>query len=45
VVAGIDTNIALFQELMIQPDILDGNYDIHWLERWMKSQAELAAAS
>ncbi len=30
VVAGIDTNIALFQELLVQPDIIDGNYNIHW---------------
>ncbi len=44
VVAGIDTNIPLFQELMSQPDIIAGDYDIHWLERWMKSQAALAAA-
>jgi acetyl-CoA carboxylase biotin carboxylase subunit len=42
VVAGIDTNIALFQELLVNPDILAGNYDIHWLERWMKAQAEAA---
>jgi len=40
VVAGVETNIALFQELLIQPDIIAGDYDIHWLERWMKAQAE-----
>ena len=39
VVGGIDTNIALFQELLAQPDIIRGEYDIHWLERWMASQA------
>ena len=39
VVGGIDTNIPLFQELLQQPDILAGTYDIHWLERWMASQA------
>ncbi len=39
VVGGIDTNIALFQELLIQPDILAGDYNIHWLENWMKAQA------
>ncbi len=38
VVAGIDTNISLFQELLQQPDILAGDYNIHWLERWMKTQ-------
>ena len=39
VVGGIDTNIPLFQDLLQQPDILTGDYDIHWLERWMASQA------
>jgi acetyl-CoA carboxylase biotin carboxylase subunit len=40
VVAGVDTNIALFQELLTQPDIRDGAYNIHWLENWMKAQAQ-----
>src|SRR5580698_6019266 len=39
VVAGIDTNITLFQELLAQPDIITGDYNIHWLENWMKAQA------
>jgi acetyl-CoA carboxylase biotin carboxylase subunit len=39
VVGGIETNIPLFQELMAEPDFLRGDYDIHWLERWMASQA------
>ena len=39
VVAGIDTNIGLFQDLLQQPDILAGTYNIHWLENWMKAQA------
>ncbi len=39
VIGGIDTNIPLYQELIAQPDILAGDYDIHWLERWMKTQA------
>ena len=38
-VGGIDTNIPLFQDLIHQPDFLAGTYDIHWLERWMASQA------
>lgn len=38
VVAGIDTNIALFQELLANPEIVAGNYNIHWLENWMKAQ-------
>jgi acetyl-CoA carboxylase biotin carboxylase subunit len=42
VVGGVETTIPLFQELMNQPDILAGDYDIHWLERWMKSQQDVA---
>ena len=39
VVGGIDTTIPLFQELIKQPDILDGNYDIHWLEHYLARRA------
>src|ERR1700744_4364033 len=39
VVAGVETNIALFQELLANPDIIRGDYNIHWLENWMKAQA------
>ena len=39
VVGGIETTIPLFQDLLQQPDILAGDYDIHWLERWIKAQA------
>ena len=35
VVGGIETTIPLFQELLVEPDIVAGKYDIHWLERWM----------
>jgi acetyl-CoA carboxylase, biotin carboxylase subunit len=32
VVDGIETTIPLFSSLISEPDIVDGNYDIHWLE-------------
>ncbi len=32
VVDGIETTIPLFTSLITEPDIVDGNYDIHWLE-------------
>ena len=35
VVGGIDTTIPLFQELIKQADILDGDYNIHWLEHYL----------
>jgi acetyl-CoA carboxylase biotin carboxylase subunit len=39
VVGGIDTTIPLFQELLREPDVLAGDYNIHWLEKWMARQA------
>ena len=35
VVGGVETTVPLFQELLQEPDIRSGHYDIHWLERWM----------
>jgi acetyl-CoA carboxylase biotin carboxylase subunit len=40
VIGGIETTIPLFQELIKQPDILDGEYDIHWLERYLASRTK-----
>ncbi len=33
VVAGIDTTIPMHQKLVMAPDFVSGDYDIHWLER------------
>ena len=33
VVDGIKTTIPLFRDLVNDPDIIAGNYDIHWLEK------------
>jgi acetyl-CoA carboxylase biotin carboxylase subunit len=35
VVDGIETTIPLFQLLVREPDIIDGNYNIHWLEHFL----------
>jgi acetyl-CoA carboxylase biotin carboxylase subunit len=35
VVDGIETTIPLFQMLVREPDIIDGNYNIHWLEHFL----------
>ena len=37
VVGGIETTIPLFQDLLVEPDILKGEYNIHWLEQWIKN--------
>jgi acetyl-CoA carboxylase, biotin carboxylase subunit len=39
VVDGVKTNIPLHQELLMQPDVIDGNYSIKWLEEWLAEQA------
>ncbi len=39
VIAGIDTTIPLHQRLAAEPDFIDGNYDVHWLERFVARAA------
>jgi acetyl-CoA carboxylase biotin carboxylase subunit len=41
VITGIETTIPLFRELMSEPDIINGDYSIHWLEKHL---AALTAA-
>ena len=36
VIDGIETTIPLFSTLMNEPDIIDGVYDIHWLEKFLE---------
>ena len=38
VVAGIETTIPLFQDLLLEKDIAAGDYHIHWLEQWIERQ-------
>ena len=35
IVDGIDTTMPLFAALLEEPDVLTGNYNIHWLEKWL----------
>ncbi len=35
VIDGIDTTLPLFRTLVRNPDIIDGNYHIHWLEQFL----------
>jgi acetyl-CoA carboxylase, biotin carboxylase subunit len=39
VIDGIETTIPLFTELVRHPDIANGDYDIHWLEKYLAGQA------
>lgn len=38
VIMGVKTTIPLHQEIIAQPEYLDGQYDIHWLENFKKKQ-------
>ncbi|MDD3668845.1 MAG: acetyl-CoA carboxylase biotin carboxylase subunit [Alphaproteobacteria bacterium] len=36
VIEGIDTTIPLHQDIIANPDFIDGQYNIHWLERFLE---------
>ena len=38
IIDGIDTTIPLFEELLNEGDIVNGDYNIHWLEKWLDSR-------
>jgi len=39
VVEGIETTLPLFRALVREPDIIDGDYHIHWLEQYLAGKA------
>jgi acetyl-CoA carboxylase, biotin carboxylase subunit len=40
VIDGIETTIPLFLDLVSTPDIQNGMYDIHWLEKYLAEKVE-----
>jgi acetyl-CoA carboxylase, biotin carboxylase subunit len=40
IIDGIETTTELFNNLLSNQDILDGNYNIHWLEDWLANNEE-----
>ncbi|WP_209505751.1 MULTISPECIES: acetyl-CoA carboxylase biotin carboxylase subunit [unclassified Ruegeria] len=40
IVDGIDTTVPLFHALLQEPDLHSGEYNIHWLERWLAENME-----
>jgi acetyl-CoA carboxylase, biotin carboxylase subunit len=42
IVDGVKTTLPLFQDLVENPDIQAGNYDIHWLEQYLAAAAKAA---
>jgi len=40
IIDGIDTTVPLFEELLNEDDIVNGDYNIHWLEKWLDSRSK-----
>ena len=40
IVDGVSTTTSLFQDLLAEPDIQNGDYSIHWLENWLKKNQD-----
>ena len=36
IVDGVETTVPLFNQLLAEDDIHSGDYNIHWLEKWLK---------
>ena len=43
IVDGVDTTIPLFHALLQEDDVLTGDYNIHWLEKWLAKDPFSAA--
>ncbi|MBY6091555.1 acetyl-CoA carboxylase biotin carboxylase subunit [Maritimibacter alkaliphilus] len=37
IVDGVENTVPLFDALLREPDIQSGNYNIHWLEKWLET--------
>ena len=40
IIDGIDTTVRLFHQLLAEEDIHSGDYNIHWLEKWLEATYE-----
>ncbi|TVS02474.1 MAG: acetyl-CoA carboxylase biotin carboxylase subunit [Rhodobacteraceae bacterium] len=40
IIDGVDSSVPLFRALLDEPDILRGDYTIHWLERFLSQALE-----
>ena len=40
IIDGIDTTVPLFEELLNEDDIVNGDYTIHWLEEWLEGRSK-----
>ncbi|KFJ48520.1 hypothetical protein DK52_335 [Brucella abortus] len=44
VVDGVKTTLPLFQDLISNQDIANGDYDIHWLEKYLANKSKNESA-
>ena len=40
IVDGVDSTVPLFHALLQEKDVLDGTYNIHWLEHWLETNLD-----
>src|SRR5690606_5151837 len=40
IVDGVNTTVPLFGRLIKSPDIQSGNYDIHWVEKYLETKMQ-----
>ncbi len=40
VIEGVDSTTPLHQALVQDPDVISGDYNIHWLEKWLEQGGE-----
>jgi acetyl-CoA carboxylase biotin carboxylase subunit len=38
IIDGVESSVPLFHMLLAEPDIQSGDYNIHWLEKWLARQ-------
>ncbi len=38
IIDGVDSSVPLFRALLNEPDVLTGDYDIHWLEKFLAQE-------
>jgi acetyl-CoA carboxylase biotin carboxylase subunit len=38
VITGVETTLPLFRDLMSEPDVINGDYSIHWLEKHLAAK-------
>ena len=40
VITGVNTTLPLFEQLLEDPEFQKGDYNIHWLEKWLEERAK-----